>query len=284
MSFYAVFKMHWRHMLSRKEYLFVVTALAVILTGSFVESCLTVRGLFTSALNSAAVGWSMHLDQQANGINTGRVLIFLLFGVLAALIYGDSLFRDKQENVLCIAAARGKKNVYLLSGALTAFLGAFVTFFLFFALGQLLALVVFPLRSSFFGYLAEASWADGVQRPLSPLFPGLFYQHPYLNNLVFMGYASCWAGILSLMTYTASFFLRNRLVLLGLPQLFLILESFIGVLAPNIQLGILYYLYPMNILPEKSVLFFILAPLITLLLIAAAFYKVLRSDKRELYL
>ena len=142
----ACYKMHLKRMFTRREYMFVVTVLLIMLTAAFVESCRNVFGWLETSLNSAALGWIMHTDQQPFG-NTGmRIFVFFLFGILAAMVYGDAPCIDKKARALLPAVVRTKGKQYEISGALAAFTGAFVTFFAFFLLSQLLALIVFPIH------------------------------------------------------------------------------------------------------------------------------------------
>lgn len=282
MSFVAAYKMHLKRLFTRREFYFVATIMFVIITGAFLESCFYVFGWSTSTLNSAALGWIMHMDQQPAGINTARVFVFLLFGLLASMLYGDSLYSDRREKVLPIAAVRSEWNKYILGGGLAAFTGAFITFFLAFTLSQVLSLIVYPINSSFFDYYATVAWEDSLSR--HPLFPEIYYRMPYLNNLIYMIYASVWAGILSFMSYTASLFLDNRLLITGLPQIFLIIESFVGILPVQKQYSILYYLYPTSFLPEKSVAFFFFAPITVLSVLILIFICCIKTHKKEVYL
>lgn len=278
----AALRIHWKRLFSRKEYMFVVTFFFAIITAGFWESCLCVKDGFTNTLNSSAVGWMMYADNQREG-TVIHVLFTYLYALLAALIYGDSLTTDRRERVLPFAAVRATGRVYLYSGAAVAFLGAFITFFGVFAISQALAFLVFPVESSFFGFYSEPSWEQGL-RDYTYLFPTLFYQYPYLNNLLQTFFSSIWAGVFAVMAYTSSLFMRNRLLVLGLPQIFLILQSFASTLPSYYNYGIVYYLYPTMGVKQNSVLFFFLAPLAMLLLLGALLALGVRKREESLYL
>lgn len=278
----ACYKMHLKRMFTRREYMFVVTVLLIMLTAAFVESCRNVFGWLESSLNSAALGWIMHTDQQPFG-NTGmRIFVFFLFGILAALVYGDSPCIDKKARALFPAVVRTKGKQYEISGALAAFTGAFVTFFTFFLLSQLLALIVFPVHSSFYDYYAVRAWEDSLNK--DPLFPVLFFQYPYLNNLVYMIGASFWAGVLAVMAYTVSLFIGNRLFALGLPQLFLYLMAFLQGLGLPFRVSVIYYLYPTTVVPTISPWFFFLAPMVVMGLLACLITAYMVSKSGSDYL
>ena len=278
----ACYKMHLKRMFTRREYMFVVTVLLIMLTAAFVESCRNVFGWLETSLNSAALGWIMHTDQQPFG-NTGmRIFVFFLFGILAALVYGDAPCIDKKARALFPAVVRTKGKQYEMSGALAAFTGAFVTFFTFFLLSQLLAMIVFPIHSSFYDYYEVAAWEDSLQT--DPLFPVLFFRYPYLNNLVYMIGASFWAGVFAVMAYTVSLFIGNRLFALGLPQLFLYLMAFLQRLGLPFQVSVIYYLYPTTVVSTIRPWFFFLAPLVVTGVIIWVFLARARSKAGGDYL
>lgn len=278
----ACYKMHLKRMFTRREYMFVVTVLLIMLTAAFVESCRNVFGWLETSLNSAALGWIMHTDQQPFG-NTGmRIFVFFLFGILAAMVYGDAPCIDKKARALFPAVVRTKGKQYEISGALAAFTGAFVTFFAFFLLSQLLALIVFPIHSSFYDYYEVVAWEDSLMK--DPLFPVLFFRYPYLNNLVYMIGASFWAGVFAVMAYTVSLFIGNRLFALGLPQLFLYLMAFLQGLGLPFQVSVIYYLYPTTVVSTIRPWFFFLAPLVVTGVIIWVFLARARSKAGGDYL
>ena len=275
----SMYKMHIKKMVSRREFLFVISALMLIGAGAFIESCAKVYGWFYSVLNSGAVGWVMHMDQQPSGNTVCRVFVFFLFGILAAMVYGDAYCRDKQDKILSSILPRGGRDAYLIAGALAAFTGAFAVFFCFYLLTQLLALLVFPVQSTFFDYSSVAVWEDSLRR--GTFFPELFFRTPYLHNLLFMVHGAFWAGVLGLMAYTVSLYIHNRLAVLGFPQLFIFLTSLLQVFPIPFQTGIYYYLYPTRGLNDLSKLWFFGAPGCTLLAVAGLFILFITDKKRK---
>lgn len=283
----AIYRMHMKRLFTRREFFFVVTALMVILTGGYIENCLNYYSYPADEVNSAAVGWIWNMDYSFNGVNSARLLLHFLFGILAALVYGDALYTDRRERVLQTAALRTtKRDEYVISGAAAAFTGAFLIFFGFFVLSQLLAFVEFPVASTYYDCGGATAWNDGVgwQRT----FPTLFYRAPYLHNLIYMVYSSFWAGIFAFLSYTASLFLNNRLLLLALPQLIFYLQT---VLVESLNLGfdsmsvsVIRYMYPMPMTGHEHIAFYILAPFVTLGVLAAIFFGYLSSKKKEVFL
>lgn len=278
----SLYKMHIKRMISRREFFFVVSALLLLGAGAFIENCTKVYGWFYSTLNSGAVGWVMQMDQQPSGNTVCRVFVFFLFGILAAMVYGDGYCRDKQDKILSSILARGGRNAYLITGALAAFTGAFSVIFGFYFLTQLLDLLVFPIQSDFFDYNAVAIWEDSLRRGV--LFPELFFRTPYLHNLLFMTYGALWAGVFGLMSYTASLYISNRLVVLGLPQLFLFLTSVLQVLPVPFETAIYYYLYPARGQNDLSKAWFFVAPWCVLLPVIGLLALFITDKKRKDYL
>ena len=287
----ATYRMHLKRLFTRREFFFVVTILMVLLTGGYIENCLHYFNCPVDEVHSAAIGWIMYMNFYFSatvvGISFSRIFLYFLFGVLAALVYGDALYTDRREHILQTAALRAtKRNEYIISGAAASFTGAFITFFCFFVLSQLLAFVEFPATSSFFGCKADGTnaWDEGLTE--SWLFPTLFYQAPYVHNLIYMVYSSFWAGIFAFMSYTASLFLNNRLLLLALPQLFLYAQFFFADSFgwEGYSWSIINYMYPAPTMDNVNMTFYILAPLVTLGILAVLFFGTLSSKKREVFL
>lgn len=263
---------------SRKETYFTISILAFILTLACVEQCFYVYGWPVMRLNSAAVGWVLNMDQQPGSGLSIHIFIFFLFGILAAMPYGDSLVADRSCRTLPVLTIRTKGNTYFYSGALAAFTGSFLIFMSFFLLAQVLAVLVFPIQSTFHDYYNTYAWEDSLSR--SYLFPAMFFQHPYLHNLIFALYDSLWAGIFALTSYAVSLFVRQRLVVLAIPQLILILGS-LGAGGPEYKLG--DYLYPKIFMEEANMAFFVLCPVVLLAFMLCLLFCGLHK-RRELYI
>lgn len=263
---------------SRKETYFVISVLMVILTSAFAEQCFYVYGWPVTHLNSAAVNWILNMDQQPGSGTVVHILIYFLFGILSAIPYGDSLYADQTNRLLTALTIRTKGHTYFYSGALAAFTGSFVIFMGFFLLAQLLALIVFPVQSTFYDYYGACAWEDCLSRTY--LFPALLFQMPYLHNLVFMLYDSLWAGIFALTAYTTSLFVHKRLAVLAIPQLILILGS-LGLFGSEYQLT--HYLYPSPFMEKSSLVFYGMCPVAVIVVLIALFYCGI-NKRRELYI
>lgn len=250
-----------------------VTFFFFLLAAAFFKNCAAVYGWPAGSLGgSAAVGW--------RGQNSNMGIFWsYLFGVPAALLYGDALVTDRKTGGLPCLAGKITGKAYLYAGALTAFLSAFAVYFVFFLISQLLAFFVYPASSSFIGASSSRGPAYMDSVLAVPLFPKLMFHFPYLNNLVYMVSASVWAGVFGLASYLLSLAACSRLVSLFLPQLLLFFSSFLLTKFDLSRYILDFYLYPQASL-ETSAAFFFFAPLIALAL-AGILLAVLVRLKRE---
>lgn len=279
MTFRTMFALQCRRLFTRKGARYALTVMLVMVAASLVESCVRFYGADVGEVPSAAVGWVGNMD--AMQIQTMRVLYFFLIFLVAALVFADSFFVDIRSGMANTLAIRSTKRVYLASTALATFLGGFVIVCVALVLSQLLALVVFPVTAAphaFSGSLntpaSDAAW-DFV-RAGNALFPSLYVNQPYLDNAIFILYASLWAGIMSFASFAVSLFTRkSRLIVLGLPTLVFLISSF--VIPPAYALS--YYLYPMALRQGLSQEFFYAAPVVALAAIGAAVVFAARGRK-----
>lgn len=278
-TFGAMFNMQFRRLCARNEAKYAVTIMLIMITAAFIESCLRFQGEDAGAVPCAAYGWVGNMDNmQIQSMHT--LYLFLLF-LIAALVFADSFFVDVKSRIANLIAMRSSLPVYLASTGLLAFLGGFLIVCVPFLLSQAFALVVFPAvgaANSFTTMIntnaSDSGWTMVFAQ--NALFPPLFFNHPYLNNLVFIFYASFWAGIMSLMSFVISLFTRkSRLVVLGVPTLVFLLTFF---LLPQ-SMAPANYLYPSTLIKGLSPVWFFVEPVVLLILLVAAAVVVVRRNK-----
>lgn len=161
---------------------------------------------------------------------------------------------------------------YVRSSACVTFIGGFMVVFVPLLLSQLLSLLIFPLNSPEFGFQAlmnEGSHLDDILVNLiahNVLFPDLYFNHPYVLNLIYMLYASLIGGLVSVITLGISLFRSfHRPVLVGLPMVIVLTVSFI--LPRRLQMQ--FYFFPEATLEGLSYGYFFGLPVV--LALAAAF-------------
>jgi hypothetical protein len=275
-SFAALFFMQGKRLLSRKETRIALTAVLIITTAGFIETCLHFVGFEVRALPSAAYGWAWNMD--ALQIQSMRVFAYFLIFIVAASVFADNLLLDSKSGVVACIASRCSAPSYVVTNALLSFLGGFFIVLLPLVLSQLLALLVFPLEGTFAGHYNTPVFVYEGDSDL--LFPDLYYNHPYSNNLVFALYASLWAGLMALLSCALSLVIKkHRLIILGIPTVIVLLSSFVVPAVFDRALVHFYYLYPNAALGGLSPLYFALAPHVILALSVALIVWALRIKK-----
>jgi hypothetical protein len=256
-----------------------MTIMSAIVVVAFAESCALFYGSDRAELPSAAYGWVGNMDNMH--IQIMHVFYIYLIFLIAASVFADSFFVDVKGRVSSVIATRCTLRSYLLSTALLAFLGGFFVVLLPLLLSQMLALLIFPAipgPDSFAGSINTPAYDDYSANMFAQnaLFPSLYLNHPYLDNLFFIVYASLWAGIMSFMAFVVSLFTRkSRLVILGTPTLVFLLSFY---LLPSSYV-LPYYLYPSTLSVALSQAFVLSAPSVVLFVLLVLLTVALRRRK-----
>lgn len=281
-TFGAMANVHIRRLLARSESKYALTAMLAIVLVAFAESCMRFYGADAGEIPSAAYAWIGNMDNMQ--IQASRVLYFYLIFLLASLVFSDSFYVDAKNGTSVIAATRCTMKTYFASMGAVAFFGGFFVVLVPLLASQCLAFLAFPVwaePNAFSGVLnspaQDSHWA--LLASENVLFPELYFNHPYLNNLVYIAYVSLWAGIASLASFAISlYYRRQRLVVLGAPTLIYLVSLF--VMPRNFALS--YYLYPGIFLGGMSKLFFFIAPIAVLAVLVVAIAAAMR--KRDVLL
>jgi hypothetical protein len=276
MTGFSLFKMQGKRLLSRVETRFAVTAVLIITVVAFVETCLHFIGSDVGALPSAAYGWAWNMD--ALQIQSMRVFAYFLIFIIAASVFADNLLLDSKSGIVACIATRCSTPLYVAVNAILTFLGGFFVVLLPLAISQLLAFLVFPIEGTFAGhYNTPVFFFEGDG---NILFPSLYYNYPYINNMVFALYASLWAGIMALLSFALSLVIRkNRLISIGIPTALALLSIFIVPLVFDSSMTYVYYLYPNSAISGLNPIYFALAPLVILVASAALIAWVINVKK-----
>jgi hypothetical protein len=273
-SFINVFKMQFLHMLSRKEFKISLTATLAFVAISFFELCTKFYGVDKSEVISSSYGWIGNaplLD-----IQVANIFFFLIIFFVASLAFSDSQFVDKEINIRGPIITRCSKKTYMAAGAAVTFLGAFLVIFIPFVFSQLLSLIVFPVQSFVKNTYAQVpAWDKGIE--VHTLFSWLFYNRPYLYNFIAIVYMSVCSGILALLAFAVSHYLKHRLLILCLPTLVVFVYD---ICTPfNFQFS--YYLDMGGIIGQTYFVYFGF-PAFILLASAVLLYVRLRKGRDEI--
>ena len=260
-----LFQSQIRQLRSRKEFLISFFCMMVLAVGSFVFNCIQQYGADVTRYISAD-----KLFLGRNGSNDLAVLLPFLLPLLFVLPFADSYITDRQHYILPAILSRASERQYYFSKLSCVALSAGAVIFVPLLLNFLLGLVAFPLTSTNYAFISSpgSEGAYYTYHMKEILFPGLFVDHPYFYDLVFLLMLTAFCVICAVVTYQCSFLIaKNRIVLLCLPFL---LNNFLILFAQYTPINIspFDYLIAFNDAPHKRP--FMLLVFFGVMLLAAA--------------
>ncbi len=273
----GIFGVQLSRLLNRNEFKIAWVLSMLFVTAAFIEACFMIWGRDKSVLFSAALGWIGNKN-----IFSGMVMfVFYSFAVsiIASLPFSDSFLKDKRSRSLCAILTRCEWGSYIRSGIFLTFISGFLVIFVPLLLSQALAFIVFsPTGDMPMRIWGTGAW-DAAPATDACVFPALALTHPYLNNMIFIFYASLFAALNAVISYVISLLgVGKKLFVLCLPTIICIVYSglidFIGR-----SLTITIYLYPDDSVYKNTLVFFLI-PAVQLLIIAAGLIA-LRVKKTE---
>lgn len=246
----------------RREFRIAFITASTACSLAFIESCLHFFGADIGELPSAAYGWAWNMDIMQ--INTMRVFLYFLMGILAAMVASGIVSDDVRSGYASCMVARSSLSTYLSVHGMLAFAGGFALVLAMLTLLQLLAFVAFPVEGGFFGYLDMPAYL-GID-PGNGFLLDMEREHPYLFNAVYIGWSSAWAGSLALISYGLSLFPRmHRMIALLSPTLVLlacfnVLPHALPVVYQHLPM---FYAYPNCSAGSPAIEWFIVLPLLS---------------------
>lgn len=274
----GILQLQISRLLTRNGFKIACVLSILFIFAGYIETCFSVWGEDQANLFSAAYGWLGNV----NIVSENVMQIFYFFGIciLAALPFSDSFLEDKLGRILPAILGRCSWKSYLHTGIILTFLSGFTVIFIPLLISLFLSLIMFPVG----GDLPMGDWGSGAWGSLailsdSYLFPSLVFDHPYLNDIIFIFYSSIFAGLNAVGSYILSLLgVRKKLFVLCTPTILLLLYSSIMNFISN-KLSVYIYLYP-NDSVYKEVWFFFVLPIILLLLLIIG-YVIVRKKKME---
>ncbi len=249
---------------ARKEFLLSFFCMMVLAVGSFVFNCVRQYGADVTRYLSAD---KLFLGRY--GSNDIAVLLPFLLPLLFVLPFADSYLTDRRHYILPAILSRASAKQYYFSKLFCVALSAGAVVFLPFLLNFLLGLIAFPMTSTNYSHFSlsadQSPYYASYMKEI--LFPGLFVDHPYLYNFVFLLLLTAFCALCAVVTYQCSFLLvKNRIVLLCLPFL---INNFLILFSSDLPVNIspFDYLIAFNNAPHKRP--FMLAVFFGALLLAA---------------
>lgn len=273
----GVLRFQFSRMLRSKAWRYALVVGLVVSAVCFAQTCLLFWGHDIGEVPSADVAWVGNYESMQTPLFT-LYLVFLM-PFLSAAVFGDSFFNDVRRRFAACVVSRSSLRAYVASGAVAASVGGFLVVLVPLAVSQLLAFVAFPVAAGqdvFQLFVnTSAATADVTAWYRQTLFPGLFLNHRYLLNALFIVYDALWGGLLALASFVLSLYLRvSRLLVVGVPALALIVSTYLMPTDFNVARDLMLSL----VMPRNPV-FFALAPVAVGALLVAAAAFALRSGR-----
>lgn len=257
-------------MIKQKGFIISMTAMLFFSISSFIFYAKSFEGKDTS--------------QIINGVNllaTSARSIFIgyfemIFPFICIMPFSFSYITDKNENNISVIALRSDKRKYYTANAIAIFIGSFLILFLPLTINLILNLSTFPLNSmvddtnmnTFSSVHINEYWKKYI-------FADLYVTQPVLYNILFIIIPSFFSGIVGLFVYSISFFIKGNKVLLFFP--FYIIHYLLATFENKFGINIYYFRYiiPLEVVQDKSVVFFIL---LNLFMIVFSFFTIIRKS------
>lgn len=242
----------------KKEFKFAFTAMLIIVFFAYLESCLHVFSCDVTQLYSAAYGWVGHCCEMQ--IQVMNAFYFFFIFLIGSSVYSDNLMLEKKSKIHHCILTRIPNREYVTANGVTAFLMAFFVILVPLMISQLLAFIVLPINSK----IMESASIPPVFmniRSQYVLFPSLYFNHPYLLNLLFVFYDAFSAGVFALLAFAFSLFIqKSRLIIIGVPMIIVLLQG--ATFSSNYSY--FNYLYPSFTIEGRSEMLFFAFPIIVL--------------------
>ena len=245
----------FRQLFKREELKISITACFIIAVVGFLSSLPMARSMFASELPSAAHGAMIFNNQM------GQAFSAFLLPLICSFCYADSYYMERKSGYWIAVRSRLSKSAYMWKKAIVVTISSFFIAMLPFLINQLLCFAFFPLTST---YDMFASTKGTVN------FPNLYENMPYLNNMVYILLNGIYGGVLGLLAFAFSLYIKkSRVVTLVATTIFMILSYFLVGLPSKESYVVYNYLYsaPLHFYVEIYKFFVIIAVLLIISLV-----------------
>lgn len=202
-----------------------------------------------------------------NRIAEARVIVGIIMPLLACTAYSDSYLSDLNNNYFPVCATRMNAKKYYFSKLIAVFFcGAFVLF-LSQIVNYLLCLIAFPFDSTNL-YTNELMQSELYTIELKDvMFKGLYIFSPYLYFLLYIFISSAFSGLIAVIGYQLSFFVKNKIFVMSFAFIFINMFSIFCEFY-SVRLDVLKCLFGLEV-PSPSYLQFALIAAIYIFAAAA---------------
>lgn len=173
----------------------------------------------------------------------------LLFPFLVILPFSLSYFEDCESNMIGFWLRRTGRKKYHIARAMVCFLGSFFMIALPFFVNLLLVWTTFPQNGNLYLgtihtelFSLETEGLHGVGEPYWYPFLSVYLFHPFVYNCMYILFLAVLSGILGVVAYVSSFFIKKHKLVLFLPvYLFIWVLSMLTPLANDFELDPISY-------------------------------------------
>lgn len=223
MEFMNIIKLEFKLMLYRKEFQFAFTAMLSFVSLAFIINCINLYGKDISYVfpaNQIWVGFSI------SSMIISNVLYLFILPFISSIAYSDTYFIDYNTGIYKNIFTRCNKYIYFLAKGITVFSAGFIIIFIPLLVNQLLSLIPAPLKSC----ADITNWPSYLFLPIKDMiFPNLFLYNPYLYNFLYMLIPALFGGIMALLSYSLSFYIKkSRLLVVSIVGILYVAENFLG--------------------------------------------------------
>lgn len=203
-------QIQFRLLAKRKIFVITLMVLTVFTVLVFLINCIT---NFNSDITTVKAAKYMFFGSDFSGIKF--ILYSLMYPVLVALPFSDTFFEEKKNRTYEYCITRMSNNSYYFSKLFTVFCSGFLITSIPLLINMLLNFIAFPIDSSVdatnMSYINSGMF-DAVME--TGLFQNLFAQNMYLYNLLYLFFASFFAGLIAVIVYQLSYFYKKSKILL----------------------------------------------------------------------
>lgn len=201
-------KFQFKNMLNSPGFVLSILFATLFSVTCFVINC--VPWLGNDVINLPAA----YMQYMSNGMNILMVRVFsIIFPLIPCVAYSDSCLSDlNSHTILPIISRCGKRNYYY-SKLVTVFCEGFTVITFPQLLNLLFCVVAFPLESTniYTWDLWQADTYTVVIKESFFLFKGLYIESPYLYFLFYILISGIVSGLVAVIAFQISFFVRNKI-------------------------------------------------------------------------
>lgn len=199
-------------MFRRKQFIITMTVMILFAVGAFLTNCFSMFGKNIVDVKAAKY---MYLGSD---LSSGLFYYFyiLVFPLIAALPFSDSFYEERERSTTDFCLSKMSNNSYYYSKLTAVFVSGFIITAIPLLINMMLNFIAFPLDSvvdaTNFPYILSRIYGDVLE---TILFQGLYSVSLYLYNFVYLIITSVSCGLIAVIVFQLSFFLKsNRIFLL----------------------------------------------------------------------